>query len=226
MAITGASGAPYAVRLLEALVARAPAGAAHRVGSRIAAAADGDGRRHDRGAAGTRGRRGVGCVRHAVRRRRSRRGAGVWLGAQSRHGDLSLLDGDDQRDQSGDVALARRAGGGRGAQGAPHAGPRAARDAVQRDPSREHAASDARRRDRAAGEPGILSSADAHRRAGGLRGGARARSSRRGALARRGAGATHRRTRERRGSARHRADLRYARTRCAPTCIRHSPASS
>ena len=32
---------------------------------------------------------GVGSMRHVVRRRRSRRGAGVRLGAQRRHGDLS-----------------------------------------------------------------------------------------------------------------------------------------
>ena len=122
MAITGASGAPYAVRLLEALVAGAAARAAHRVRSRAAAAAHRDRHRHGRGASRRVSARAAWDASvTAVRRQRSRRRAGVGLGAQSRHGDLSVLDGDDQRDRQGHVALARRARGGRRAQGAAHA---------------------------------------------------------------------------------------------------------
>ncbi len=155
MAITGASGAPYGVRLSNSSRRRARR-VAHRLVARLAAARHGDRRRRRRRAAAPRGRRALGCARDGVRRRRPRRRAGVRLRAHARHGDLSVLDGHARVDRGGHVALARRARGRRDAQGAAAARAGAARDAAQRDPPREHAAPDARRRRRAAGVAGIL----------------------------------------------------------------------
>ena len=111
VAITGASGAPYAVRLLEALVR-----AKERVwlmisshGWRLLQMESGIGSL--RGAARAHGSRRLGRVRHALRLRGSRRGARIGERAHARHGDLSVLDGHARRARCGDVALARGARG-------------------------------------------------------------------------------------------------------------------
>jgi hypothetical protein len=93
----------------------------------------------------------VGRIRHRVRGRGSRRGAGVRVRAQRGHGDLPVLDGNALGDQRRRVALTGGASGRRGAQGASAAGAGTARVTVERDSPREHAARDARGRDRAAG---------------------------------------------------------------------------
>ena len=155
MAITGASGAPYAVRLLEAL-SRRTRRAADRLGHGLRL---------------LRTETDVGSIDALRERRRWRRrgmrasrpfddadrGAAPASGSarNRRHGDLSLLDGHESRDREGtsrslveraaDVALKER----RTLILVPRETP------LQRDPSREHAARDARRRGRDAGEPGF-----------------------------------------------------------------------
>jgi hypothetical protein len=100
VAITGASGAPYAVRLLQALAAS---------GQPTWLIVSDHGLRLLETETGIRSvdelRERVGGNRwDAVVR--TWRVAGVGIGANQRHGNLPVLDGNDRRDFAGDVAIA------------------------------------------------------------------------------------------------------------------------
>ena len=158
LGITGASGAPYAARLLEAL-----AGAGCEIGlcasragievrrdralRRRAALAGRDARAPDR--AGP--RRG-----HAPRRARLARALRERLGEGRRLRDLPVLDGHARHDRLRRDVEPDPARGERGAEGGPQARALPARDAALDDPPREHAARAAGGGDGALPRAGLL----------------------------------------------------------------------
>ena len=140
LGITGASGAPYAARLIEALAAAtarsasAPRargrGARDRALRRRATLA----RRDARAVHRARARRG-----HALRRARLARAVRERLGEGRRLRDLPVLDGHARHDRLGRDDEPDPPRGQRRAQGGAQARALPARDAALDDPSREHA---------------------------------------------------------------------------------------
>ena len=119
LAITGASGAPYGVRLLDVL-------ARHQVPVWLIVSSHGMRLLRDECGIDDAGRaaRGHGrglALGHELSGRRPRRAAGLGLAADARHGDLSVLDGDGRGHRRRHQPLAGRARRGRDPQGAAEA---------------------------------------------------------------------------------------------------------
>ena len=146
LAITGASGAPYGVRLLEVLARNRVPGVA---GDDDLWAAPAQGRvRHRLAGRASRGDRRRLELGHTVSRRRPRRAARVGLATDQRDGDLSLFDGYRRRHRRGHQPLPGRARRRRHAQGAAQADPGSAGDAAVPDPSAQSGRRDRGRRGR------------------------------------------------------------------------------
>src|SRR6266480_137450 len=158
VAITGASGAPYAVRLLEML-------ANYHVPTWLLVSVHGW-----RLMAEECGIKDEAGLKKAT--------GGDWTsirsfndadrGAETRDGGVPVFDGHDGRDRARHQPVAHRAGGGRHAEGEAQARARAARDAaIPRSPA-QHDTRGRGRRDHTSRGAGILSTPPRNRSAGGL----------------------------------------------------------